>query len=292
MAWKQRLFSNMFLRNMWADFMSRSFSSTTGSFTPYFQYKIGPYQSDFYLYFPKEPFAARYKNEIFNKLQEYSGYDLIKYLEFHYTKYPDKTDFLRFLQYELSERLARNSGKSRQQKLLHIREWVREKQGELRQQRESELKGKIDQEVKELFSHGNINASQKEVEQATQALSQKLTEYMEQLLDNTEERLESLTSSYFTGNIELNNHNHLEKVIQLFILIQTVQAPPKIARGEQLFRKFSATDIASILHLHFEAFKDKRINTLQVKIREGGERLNLGNPKVQKLSAALQDFFY
>ena len=292
MAWKQRIFSNMILRNMWADFMSRSFSSTTGNFTPYFRYKIGPYQPDYYLYFPKEPFAARYKNEIFNKLQEYSGYDLIQYLEFHYLPYPDKSDFLRFLQYELSERLARSSGKSRQQKLLHTQEWVREKQGELRQQRESALKGKIDHEVKELLSHGNIDVSQKEMEQATQLLTQKLTDYMEQLLESTEEKLESLTSSYVTGNIELNNHNHLEKVIQLFILIQTVQAPPKIARGEQLFRKFSATDMASILHLHFEAFKDKRINTLQVKIGKTSEGLNLNNPKVQKLSVALQDFFY
>ena len=282
----------MFLRNMWADFVSRSFASTTGTFTPYFQYRIGPYQPDFYLYFPREPFAARYKNEIFNKLQEYSGYDLVRYLEFHYAKYPDKTDFLRFLQYELSERLARSSGKSRQQKLQPIQEWVREKQGELQQQRELELKGKIAHEVKEMFSHGNIDASQKEVEETTQALSQKLAGYMDQLLASTEERIESLTSSYVTGNIELNNHNHLEKVIQLFILIQTVQAPPQIARGEQLFRKFSATDMASILHLHFEAFKDKRINTLQVKIGKTSERLNLGNPKVQKLSAALQDFFY
>ncbi len=292
MAWKQKLFSNMFFRNMWADFMSRSFSSSTGNITPYFQYKIGPYQPDYYLYFPKEPFAARYKNEIFNKLQEYSGYDLIEYLEFHYIPYSDKTDFLRFLQYELSERLARSSRKSLQQKLQQVLEWVKEKQQELRLQRESELKGKVDHEVTEVFSKGNIDASQKEVEQAAQALSQKLAGYMEQLLASTEERIESLTSSYVTGHIELNNHNHLEKVIQLFILLQTVQAPLKIARGEQLFRKFSATDMAAILHLHFEAFKDKRINTLQVKIREAGDRLNQDNPKVQKLSAALQDFFY
>jgi hypothetical protein len=54
----------MILRNMLAS-------------VPYFQYKIGPYQPDQYLYFPKEPFALRYKNEIFNKLHEYTGYDII-----------------------------------------------------------------------------------------------------------------------------------------------------------------------------------------------------------------------
>lgn len=292
MIWKQRLFSNMFLRNMLTDLVSRSTPSTAGNFTPYFQYKTGPYQPDYYLYFPREPFVTRYKNEIFNKLQEYSGYDLIRYLEFHYIAYPDQTDFLRFLQYEVSERLARPPRTSLQQKLQQAQQWVVEKQQEIQLQREAELKGKIDQGVKDVFSKGNIDASQKEVEQAAQALSQMLAGYMEQLLASTEERIESLTSSFVTGNIELNNHSHLEKLIQLFILLQTVQAPQKIARGEQLFRKFSATDIASILHLHFEAFKDKRINTLQVRIREAGELLNPSNAKVQKLSAALQDFFY
>jgi len=111
-------------------------------------------------------------------------------------------------------------------------------------------------------------------------------------MTSTEERLETLTGSFVTGNIELNNHNHLEKLLQLFILLQTVQAPPQIARGEQLFKRFSSTDLASILHLHFAAFKNKKINTLQVKIREATERLNPNNPKVQKLTEALQDFFY
>jgi len=69
MNFKQKLFSSMFMRNMLASFGSRSaYSQATGSFVPYFQYKIGIYQADQYLYFPKEPFPLRYKNEIFNKL--------------------------------------------------------------------------------------------------------------------------------------------------------------------------------------------------------------------------------
>lgn len=87
MGWKQKIFSNMFFRNMLADFGERSSNSkTSGNFTPYFQYKIGENQSDLYLYFPKEPFSIRYKNEIFNKLNEYTGYGIIKFLEFHYWK--------------------------------------------------------------------------------------------------------------------------------------------------------------------------------------------------------------
>src|ERR1700680_2912479 len=110
MAWKQKIFSNMFLRNMLADFGERSgYTKTPGNFIPYFQYKIGEYQPDHYLYFPSESFALRYKNEIFNKLNEYTGYDIIKFLEFHYSAYSDKPDFLRFLNYEISQRLKPNN---------------------------------------------------------------------------------------------------------------------------------------------------------------------------------------
>jgi hypothetical protein len=103
---KKRLFSNMFFRNMISDLFGRSADQRKpGGFTPYFQYKIGPYQSDYYLYFPKEPFAIRYKNEIFNKLNEYTGADIANYLEFHYLAYSDKQSFLKFLRYEVYARL-------------------------------------------------------------------------------------------------------------------------------------------------------------------------------------------
>lgn len=285
--------SNMFLRNMLTDLGNRSEIATPSEkFTPYFQYKIGKYLPDYYLYFPKEPLVNRYKNEIFNKLQQYSGYDLIQYLEFHYTLYPDKTDFLRFLHYEISERLIKRINKSLKQKMEHCLQWVREKQSELHSQQPAEVNGNgtITSQGKYLPEYEE--ASHKTIEDVAQVISQKITGYMDKVLAGTEERLETMTSSYVTGHIELNNHHHLGKVIQLFYLLQTIQAPPKIARGEQMFKKFSATDLASILHLHFEAFRDKKINTLQVKIREANERLNPNNPKVQKLVAALQDFFY
>jgi hypothetical protein len=111
-------------------------------------------------------------------------------------------------------------------------------------------------------------------------------------MSETEQRMEALTNSFLTGNIELNNHNHQEKLIQLLILISTMQAPKEVAKCEQLFKRFSFTDLASLLHLHFEAFKNKRLNTVQVNIKERNETLNLKNSKVQKLADALQDFFY
>ncbi|HVX00687.1 MAG TPA: hypothetical protein VHA52_09685, partial [Candidatus Babeliaceae bacterium] len=66
------------------------------------------------------------------------------------------------------------------------------------------------------------------------------------------------------GNILLNNRNDENKIIQLFILIQQLQA----AGSQQLFKKFYSTDIASILTLHFGVFKNLKINTVQKRISE------------------------
>jgi hypothetical protein len=47
MGWKKRLFSNIFWRNVLASFGERSgYSKEPGGFVPYFQYRIGDYNSD------------------------------------------------------------------------------------------------------------------------------------------------------------------------------------------------------------------------------------------------------
>ena len=49
MAWKKRLFSNIFWRNVLASFGERSgYSKEPGGFVPYFQYRIGDYNSGNY----------------------------------------------------------------------------------------------------------------------------------------------------------------------------------------------------------------------------------------------------
>ncbi|HEX5552364.1 MAG TPA: hypothetical protein VFX43_03870 [Chitinophagaceae bacterium] len=99
--------------------------------------------------------------------------------------------------------------------------------------------------------------------------------------------MKELTGSFQTGNIKLNNRNDENKIIQLFIFIQEL----KTAGSQQLFKSISSTDIAYILQLHFEAFKD-RSNTIQKKISELTEQLHTTNSqKVKNLEAALQDFF-
>ncbi|MEJ7684989.1 MAG: hypothetical protein WKG06_45520 [Segetibacter sp.] len=37
--------------------------------------------------------------------------------------------------------------------------------------------------------------------------------------------MEAIAAGYIIGNIQLNNHSHLEKLIQLFYIIQNAAAP-------------------------------------------------------------------
>ena len=110
-----------------------------------------------------------------------------------------------------------------------------------------------------------------------QSLSEKLAGRLEQVVSDTQNKMASLTDSFPAGNIELNNYNNLEKLVQLYILILSIKAPGEAASENKLFKRFSATDLASILHLHFLAFKDKKFNTVQVKITECGDRLKINS---------------
>lgn len=272
MRLKQKLFSNMFLRNMLADFGGRTaYSRASGNFTPYFQYKIGDFQQDYYLYFPKEPFRLRYENESFNKLSEYNGADISQYLDFHFQAFPEKQSFLHFVHYGLTERSKLNISSSFRSKFQLAQEWVKEQQLALK-----------------LEKGDQSSASPILIEQT----SQQFQGLIDQLITDTEDKFTAVANMLPSGNIELNNRSHEEKLIQLLILLQQVQAPPQVAKAELVFKKFTAADIASILHLHFDAFRDNKINTLQRKVGDQMQRIKPNHPKIKKLSEALQEFFY
>lgn len=175
MSLKQRLFTNLFLRNMLADFGSRSaYSLSEKNFIPYFEYKIGPYQPDQFLYFSKQPLAGQYKNEFFNKLREYNGYDIVQYLEFHYEKYQDQCEFLRFLSYEVSQRIKLKLATTHKLKLGTVSEWITERQKEYQALQQQQLKIDIEQDVRSVL--GNKSTSPKiDTEAAVNMLSDKLS---------------------------------------------------------------------------------------------------------------------
>ena len=281
---KQKLFSNMFLRNMLASFGNRSaYSKDPGSFVPYFQYKIGPYQSDQYLYFPKEPYALRYKNEIFNKLHEYTGYDIIRYLEFHYDAYTDPGDFLRFLKYEIGERLR---VQSKDRALLSAQAWVNEKLEELKKSQQEQIRQDIEQVVQGIVNKQTA-ASPQDVEHYVSVLVQKFTDQMDRVTSETEQGIKGLTGSFVTGDIELNNQNHEGRLMQVFMILQELTG-----KTEQLFKRCTDTDLAAMLHLHFKAFKGKKITTVQREIGGLRPKIKEGSPRIKKLNDALEQFFF
>lgn len=228
-----------------------------------------------------------YVNEIFNKLCEYNGYDIIKYLEFHYAAYENKPDFLRFLRYEISDRMnqVKNSWALKLQSALA---WVEERQQEYKREQEARLQEEIQSGVREIVINQSTDSTEESNDQV-KILSQKLSSRLEEIMTTTERGMKELTGAFITGNVQLNNRNDENKIIQLFIFIQELQA----TSSQQLFKKFSSTDIASILHLHFDAFKNKKINTIQKKISELTEQLHTTNShKVKNLEVALQEFFH
>lgn len=265
------------------------YATKTKTFVAYFQYKIGAYQPDYYLYFPKQPYLQVYKNEIFNKMHEYEGYDLIRYLETHFEGYDDKADFVRFLRYETSDRLKHKITETYRQKLQATADWVAEKQEAYEAVQEKELKAQVEHDVRSALD--GQGGSSFNIDKFAGALSEKLARRLDQALSTTEEKISVLTDSLITGNIELNNQHNQTRLIHLYLLIQSIEIP-RGSSPEKLFKRNTNMDLASILNLHYRAFKGKQINTVQAQISKAGEDLKINDPKVQKLTKALTDFFY
>lgn len=279
------LSSNMIFRNILADLGTRSaYTVEAGGFIPYFQYKIGAYQRDYYLYFPKEPFAIRYHNEVFNKLFEYTGDDIFKYLDFHFEAFPEKNAFILFLDRQLTERLKKSYSKERHIKLESAADWVAEKKLALKEQAEVSRDdiSKDLQLVIDSRAAGKTEEAEKRLDNLTNKLEQKFADAIE--------RLENSKALLPAAKISLNNQNHLDKLVQLFYLIQNLQNPNN--KTEQLFSGFNNIDLATILRLHFREFADKKPNTVEKNAKASIDKLRPNDPKVQKLALAMEEFFY
>ncbi|MBN8858656.1 MAG: hypothetical protein J0H29_09725 [Sphingobacteriales bacterium] len=292
MGLKKKLFSNVFFRNMLASFSLRSaYSTQKGGFIPYFQYRIGPYEQDYYLYFREEPFVKRYKNEIFNKLFEYDRNDSKKYLAFHYDAYPDKQDFLQFLQDEISERLERRPGSLQKSKLQAALDWVTEKQREHRAQQELILRQKIEQGVQNIIN-SQQTATPQEIDNLVKTFSEKLSNEMERIAASAEHEIKEKIAASISSDLVLSHPHYKTKFIQFFLVLRALLAPPHIAKGEPLIKNFPYSDMAAILYQYFKDFRDVKLDTLQRNISQINSEFNYKDPKVKKLDEAMQAFFY
>ncbi|HEY4290586.1 MAG TPA: hypothetical protein VGN00_25975 [Puia sp.] len=254
----KKLYDRPFIRFLVNAFGLESFiRKPDRDFIACFQYKIESYKPDYFLYFPRPPYSNAYRNELFRKLCSYYGYDLTQFLEFHYHLFADKKEFLRFLHYEMAVRLKAKTPKTKPSVYWETVEtcllWVNEQQVSL-DPASARLQALIDEKI----SAG------------------------------IEPRMVELTQS-FAGKITLNNHHHLPKVIQVLLLLKDLNAPGK--KPLPLFKNFSTTDMAAVLR-QFEELRDKKVNTIQVKIGEANAQLRPDDPKTEKLIKALTDFFY
>lgn len=284
MSWKETLFSNMFLRNMLADFGSRSaISSDNDNFIAYFRYVIGRYQPGYILCFPRKPTPRQ--NEIFNKLQEYEGYDIIRYLEFHFSIFDDKREFLRFLHFEVAEKLKRKLSPNRKIKYKMVADWVVDQLNELLASQRDNIRDGIRDEVLSVLAEGEEEDGRLSVE-VINVISAKLSVYLERWLGEADEKLSLLARSFPSADIQLYSQLHEQRLVQLLCLLQTV----KVGKAEPLFKKFTGNDLAAILNLHFASFSGKKINTIEKYVRESRDSIER-NEKAQGLETALHKFF-
>ena len=228
-------------------------------FTPYFQFKIGSYAADYYLYFPRPPYYNVYMIELLRKFSEYYAYGLVQFLDFHYEQFPEKKEFLRFLRYEMTIRLKWKTPKSKPsvywQTLETCLVWVHEQEALL------EIQGRPGSVAPALPAPASPE---------------------QELVDD------DLTPSP-NGRLTLNNRLHRVKLIQVFILLKDLNGPGKTPLP--LFNSFSAVDVATMLQTLPE-YQDKKLNTIQKAVTDAYKRLDIGDANTKKLIEALTDFFY
>lgn len=271
---KQRLLSNMFSRNILTDLGLRPSIPISINDKPFFQYRIGKYQQDYYLYFPKEPLEIQYKNEIFNKIRQYSGYEIARYLSFHFDASERKKEFLEFLKYETEERSQLNISKKFSSKLILVQEWIEENRKAI-----------------ELTENSKIEPGQNNYQ--TEIDSGDYNHRLESILANVEVKFEELSKTHNPGNIQLVNSANYTKLIQLLIVLRDLQtAHKKGTAPDQLFKSFSSSDIASLLQQHFYHFQNKKINTVQKEITAVNSAMDYNQENIKKLNKALVEFFF
>lgn len=253
-----KLTNNLFLRTLLRAFHLLAPDSSKQPLIPYFRYKIGPYQRDHFLYFRHEPNWLRYKCEAFDKLNSMMGYDIPRFLDFHYSAYPHKEDFRRFLRYEITARVAtlKKHPKYADHEYEVVLSWLLEQE-------------KLAQS------------------EAAKTAAAHVTNGDDRVSDMLDEKLAEVQRSH-AGKIVISGQQQLDRFIQLLILAKDLRAPGRA--GEVLFSSFSTTDMAAILR-QFTELQEYKINTLQKKIAECNEAMRR-DARIEPLQEALTRYFF
>ena len=270
MSIRKKLFSNIFIRNALTDFGARSnLALKTYDFTPYFKYTIGSYDNGYVLTFLKPPRADRYYNEIFNKIAEYSGFEIAKYLNFHFQEFAIKEEFLDFLIIEVDYRLNYCS-KSVTTKLQLVKQWSIIEREKLQSNQSRNNLNVSETSIKELLSNNKLLFGTPDIEKRFNDIQETLEKYLEY------------------GSIVMNSKISDSKLIQLFIILQHLHI---LKLNEPLFNRFSSFDLALLLKRNFHSFKDFKVSTLQKRITSESATLFSNNNTVNRLLEAMELHF-
>jgi hypothetical protein len=298
------IMNNNFLRNVGLVSLDLdNYPNTPGNFTPYFRYEIGPYQENFILYFRKLPDPKLYYNFIFLKLFAYNPQDAIKYIEDHYTAYPDKKDFLLFMKRQLQHRAAVAKKGSNLLSITTIcLDWVNEELNNFKDTQKivaynqfirQDLTFIVKNELQQINTPSDTNSAPS-VEHLTEQISSGLQAKLNSILESTESKIMALADKYETSNIQFTNANMKDKLIGLLLCLKDLQAKParKNKPGEYLFTKVDLNDIAQILRLHFSPYKGLKIDSIERRVYEVNSKFKSDNPAYQELAKGLQKYFF
>lgn len=310
MSIRNFLMNSMAFRNMMLiSGYENNYSLKKGEFTPYFNYVIGPYQREgFLLNFPKEPYAEQYYNAIFIKLYAYNAADAVKYIQVHYDLYPDKHDFLKFLQLELRHRISLLDSKGNGSKVtrwLSIMklslEWVDQTLSELDDNRKqimynqfvrNDLTVLVKNELQGSENPGTLNDA--DIDKLAIRMGEKVQPIVEMIMNKVDDRL---VTQQQTGSIALTNIHLKERLIGLFQALKELQKEPKTksgakhTQGELLFTKMDNIDIAHLL-LNFVPFNQSKIDAAEQQYYRVRNNLDRDDPAYQQLNKALQKYFF
>ncbi len=287
---------SLFWRTMKASLFGRTETSNQpGIFKPYFRYQIGKNSTGYDLSFSKEPNAQQYYNEAFGKMAGYLPIEISDFLSYHYQAYTNKEDFLQFLTLELAHRI-RNAGSHTYRKKLEIaRDWLHTRKEALKDEKRNELKDAVKTDLEHVLAQSEKTVlSPERMEEIVGSLVARMEERMNGVIDSTENEIQQITSGFSAGNIQLSNPEHEGLIIRFFILLQQVQAPnPNSSESVRyLFARFSNTDLAAFLRMHFDNFRSYKTSSLQKKITTQQNQIKPQHDKVKKLEEAMVDFFY
>jgi hypothetical protein len=298
------IMNNSFLRNGGLLFGEiDNYPNTPGNFTPYFRYEIGPYQDNYTLYFPKLPKQKLYYNYIFLKLWAYNPQDAIKFIEDHYTDYPDKKDFLLFLKRQLQHRATGlKKGSDRLSITTICLDWVEEELNSLKDgQRVIAYNQFIRQDltfiIKNEMQHADLRPGANiapSVEHLADRISSSLQAKLDSILENTESKIMAMTDKYEAGNIQLTNATMKDKLIGLFLCLRDLAGKPsrRTKAADSLFSNMDLLDIAQILRAHFASYKGIKIDTVERRVYDVNSKIRSENPGYEELSKALQKYFF